>query len=251
MDKHKFYVDYPEEREIKNHVQFIVSAGLTKPKSFLQSLSEMYQQLGFRYLFRDATEILFTVSLALCVLIYGIFSLDSSIQTDDIYSFIFTLSPVLYFIVASLFLVNALTKNTFAVEMTCKYHVFQLAAFRMLIFSVIALILNSLLIVVVSLLFQSINVLEALLLSSSSLSVFSVLYLYVLQRVKGRYSTYAMMAGWLLVNLLPAFFSQDVYSVFLSHVPVYVYAVVCAASLVLYVNSLKKLIAFRHAEGVL
>ncbi len=209
----------------------------------------MYQQLGFRYLFRDATEILFVVFLALCVFLYGILSLDSSIKTNDIYFFIFTLSPVIYFTVASLFLIIALTKNTFAVEMTCKYHVFQLAAFRMLIFSVLALILNSFLILIVSLLFQSISVLQALLLSCSSLSIFSVLYLYVLQHIKGRYSTYALMASWLLVNFIPALLSQDVYAAFLSHVPSYVYMVVCAVSLALYVNSLKKLIAFR--EGVL
>ncbi|MBY6037275.1 hypothetical protein KUV80_11445 [Fictibacillus nanhaiensis] len=251
MEKQNFFVDYPEEHQVDHHIHSIVSAGLSKPKTFIQFLNEMYQQLGFRYLFRDATELIFVVCLALGVLIYGLFSLDSSVKTEDIYSFIFTLSPVLYFTVASLFLVNALTNDTFAVEMTCKYHVFQLAAFRMLMFSVISLILNSFLILVVFILLQSINLLEAMILSFSSLSVFSVLYLYVLQHVKGRYSTYAVMAGWLLVNFLPAFFKQDVYSAFLSHVPLYVYVTVCAASLALYFNRLKKLIAFRDAEGVL
>ncbi|MBH0169078.1 hypothetical protein [Fictibacillus sp. 18YEL24] len=251
MEKQKFHIEYPTDLERKNQILSIVSAGLTKPKSFLSYLLEMYQQLGFRYLFRDATEILFTTCLALAVMLYGIFSLKSSLDMQDLYSFIFTLSPIFFFALSSLFLVRALMKDTFSVEMTCKYHVFQLAAFRMLIFSLLTMLMNIALIIVLSFLFQSIQILDALLLSCSSLSLFSVLYLYALHHAKGPFATYLMMASWLLVNVLPATLNQNMYSMFLSHVPTYVYGVVLIISIVLYVKTLKKLIAFRGAEGVL
>ncbi|MBN3553912.1 hypothetical protein JYA63_06535 [Fictibacillus nanhaiensis] len=250
MEKEKFHIEYPTDSERGKQISYIVSVGLTKPKSFLSYLHEMYQQLGFRYLFRDATEILFTIGLALAVMLYGIFSLKSSIDTQALYSFIFTLSPICFFALSSLFLVRALTKDTFSVEMTCKYHVFQLAAFRMLIFSLLTMVMNIVLIIVLSFLFQSIHILDALLLSCSSLSIFSVLYLYALRHAKGLYATYVMMTSWLIVNVLPAFLSQNMYSMFLSHVPAYVYGIVLIISIVLYVKTLKKLIAFRGAEGV-
>ncbi|MED1865766.1 hypothetical protein P4V41_20095 [Fictibacillus nanhaiensis] len=251
MEKQKFIIDHPTDPERENQISYIVSVGLTKPKSFLSYLLEMYQQLGFRYLFRDATEIVFTLFLAVAVMLYGIFSLKSSFDTQDLYSFIFTLSPIFYFTISSLFLVRALMKDTFSVEMTCKYHVFQLAAFRMLIFSLLAMVLNIVLIIVLSFLFQSLQVIEALLLSCSSLSIFSVLYLYVLRHARGPYSTYILMASWLLINIVPALLSKNIYAMFLSHIPAYVYAIVLIISIVLYVKTLKKLIAFRGAEGVL
>ncbi|WP_416729875.1 hypothetical protein [Fictibacillus sp. JL2B1089] len=251
MEKQKFHIEYPTDAERENQLSYIVSVGLTKPKSFLSYLLEMYQQLGFRYLFRDATEILFTTCLALALLLYCIFSMKSSINTQDLYSFIFTLSPIFFFALSSLFLVRALMKDTFSVEMTCKYHVFQLAAFRMLIFSLLTMLMNIALIIVLSFLFQSIQILDALLLSCSSLSIFSVLYLYALRHAKGPYATYVMMTSWLIVNFLPAILNQNMYSMFLSHVPAYVYGGVLIISILLYVKTLKKLIAFRGAEGVL
>jgi hypothetical protein len=167
----------------------------------------------------------------------------------EVYSLIFILSPVLYFVIGTVFLVRK--NNTFEVEMTCKYHVFQLAAFRMLAFSIIAMLANILLVVVVFLSFQAINIMEALMISISSLSIFSTLYLYAIQKLRNRFTSLIVMTSWLLINLLPVFLSQDIYSLLLSKVPALVYLVVVTASLTFYMNSLKKLIAFRNVEGVL
>lgn len=248
-DQEKFSVDYPNKMLIQQQVQAIVSAGIKKPKSYPQYLKEMYQNLGLGYIFRDATELIFIILIAFGVLFTSINTLDNDVIAKDLYSLIFILSPVLYFVIGTFFLVRK--NNTFEVEMTCKYHVFQLAAFRMLAFSIIAMLANILLVVVVFLSFQFINIIEALMISISSLSVFSALYLYAIQKLRIRFTSLIIMTSWLLINLLPVVLSQDIYSLLLSKVPALVYLIVVTASLTFYMNSLKKLIAFRNVEGVL
>lgn len=252
MKDEKWTVDYPDEQTMKSEIQFIVSSGLVKPKRFHEYLLEMYRQLGFRYLFRDATEIIFTMLMASAVMVFGLFHvMDGAMEADRLYSYLFVMSPILYMLVAVLFLVNLRSRDTFAVEMTCKYHVFQLAAFRMLVFSVLAILLNIASILILFLFYQSFSIVEALLISISSLGVFSTAFLYIIQKVKSRVADYAAVAGWVLANGALAYFSGEWYLAALSQVPVYVYIVVSVACLFLYVQRLKFFITLRNVEEVL
>lgn len=252
MKDDKWSVDFPDDSEMDSEIQFIVNKGLVKPKPFYEYLFEMYRQLGFRYLFRDATEVLFTVLLVSFAMVFGLFQvMDSGKDEGGLYSYLFTVSPILYMLIASLFLVNLRSRDTFAVEMTCKYHVYQLAAFRMLVFSVLAVVLNLAYILILFLFYQTFNIVEAMLISVSSLSLFSTGYLYIIQKVKLRATSYAVMAGWLFVNAALAYFSKELYSSVLSQVPFYVYMSVIAGCLYLYVRRLKYFITFRNVEGVM
>jgi len=125
VKKEKWTIDIPDEKTIKSQIDLIVTRGISKPKAFHAYLSEMYQQLGFRYLFRDATEILFVILLTFSVFVFGIFPIaESKVQIGTLYSYLFVLSPILYMLIASIFVVNVYKRDTFEVEMTCKYHVF-------------------------------------------------------------------------------------------------------------------------------
>jgi hypothetical protein len=248
----RWTVDYPDESKMKSEIQFIVSNGLVKPKQFHEYLFEMYKQLGFRYLFRDATEVIFTLLFVSFAMVFGLFHvIDSGKDAGELYAYLFTMSPILYMLVASLFLVNLSSRDTFAVEMTCKYHVYQLAAFRMLVFSVLAVLLNIAYILILFMFYQNFNIMEALLISVSSLSVFSTGYLYIIQKVKLRVTTYAVMAGWLFVNAALAYFSTELYAYVLSQIPIYVYITVSLSCLYLYVRRLNYFITFRNVEGVM
>lgn len=252
MKKEKLTIDYPDEQTIKSQIELIISKGVTKPKSFPKYLREMYQQLGFRYLFRDATELIFVVLLAVSVFLFGAFqAIENEMQVSKMYSFIFILSPILYILIATLFLVNVSRKSTFEVEMTCKYHVFQLAAFRMLVFSIVSVLINICLIIFLSMIIHTFKLFEALLISISSLSVFATIYLYVLQKFKSRFASYVMIAGWLMINFIPAVYSLEFYTFVLSQIPIYLYVVVSLGCLFVYLFRLKKFITFRNIEGVL
>jgi hypothetical protein len=248
----RWTVDYPDEQTMKSEIQFIVSSGLVKPKKFHEYLLEMYRQLGFRYLFRDATEIIFTMLIASAAMVFGLFQvMEGAMEADRLYSYLFIMSPILYMLVAVLFLVNLRSRDTFAVEMTCKYHVFQLAAFRMLVFSILAILLNIASILILFLFYQSFSIVEAVLISISSLGVFSTMFLYIIQKVKSRVAGYAAVAGWVLANVALAYFNSELYDAVLSQIPVYVYIAVSVGCLVLYVRRLKVFITLRNVEEVL
>ena len=252
MKDDKWSVDYPDDSKMIGEIQAILSKGLIKPKPFHEHLMEMYRQLGFRYLFRDATEVLFTVLLVSFAMVFGLFQvMDSGKDEGGLYSYLFTMSPILYMLIAWIFLVNLRNRDTFAVEMTCKYHVYQLAAFRMLVFSILAVFLNLAYIMILFMFYQNFSIVEAMLISVSSLSLFSTGYLYIIQKVKLRVTSYAVMAGWLFVNAALAYFSKELYVAVLSQVPFYVYISVIAGCLYLYVRRLKYFITFRNVEGVM
>ncbi|MCM3575993.1 hypothetical protein M3172_22745 [Mesobacillus subterraneus] len=252
MKDDKWSVDFPDDSEMTGEIQIILSKGLIKSKPFHEYLMEMYRQLGFRYLFRDATEVLFTVLVVSFAMVFGLFQvMDSGKDEGGLYSYLFTMSPILYMLIASIFLVNLRSRDTFVVEMTCKYHVYQLAAFRMLVFSILAVLLNLAYIMVLFMFYPNFNIAEAMLISVSSLSIFSTGYLYIIQKVKTRITSYAVMAGWLLVNAALAYFSKELYASVLSQVPFYVYISVIAVCLYLYARRLKYFITFRNVEGVM
>lgn len=248
----RWTVDYPDESKMKSEISFIVSKGLVKPKRFHEYLFEMYRQLGFRYLFRDGTEIIFTLLLISFAMVFGLFHVvENGKNADGLYAYLFVMSPILYMLVAALFLVNLRSSDTFAVEMTCKYHVYQLAAFRMLVFSIVGILLNISYILMLYLVYQDFNVGEAMLISVSSLSIFSTGYLYIIQKVKLRVTTYAVMAGWLLVNASLAYFSNELYANLLSQIPFFVYITVIVGCLYLYIRRLQFFLTFRNVEGVM
>ncbi|WLR54570.1 hypothetical protein LC048_19410 [Mesobacillus subterraneus] len=252
LEDEKWTVDFPDDSELKSEIQFIVTKGLVKPKHFHEYLFEMYKQLGFRYLFRDATEIIFTLLLVSIAMMFSLAQvMESGKAANDLYAYLFTMAPILYMLIAALFLVNIRHSHTFAIEMTCKYHVYQLAAFRMLVFSIAAALLNIMYILLLFLFYQTFNLVEAMLISVSSLSIFSTGYLYIIQKVKLRVTTYAVMAGWLFVNAALAYFSKELYANVLSHIPFYVYISVIAGCLYLYVRRLNFFLTFRNVEGVI
>lgn len=252
MKDEKWTVDYPDEQTMNSEIQFIVSSGLVKPKKFHEYLLEMYRQLGFRYLFRDATEIIFTMLMASAAMVFGLFQvMEGAIEADKLYSYLFIMSPILYLLIAVLFLVNLRSRDTFALEMTCKYHVFQLAVFRMLVFSILAILLNIASILILFLFYQSFSIVEALLISISSLGIFSTVFLYIIQKVKSRVAGYAAVAGWVLANVALFYFNSELYDAVLSQIPVYVYVAVSAGCLVLYVRRLKFFITLRNVEEVM
>ncbi|MBM7702798.1 hypothetical protein [Metabacillus iocasae] len=252
MKKETWRVDYPDEQTMKTQIREIVAKGVKKPTSFPAHLNEMYKQLGFRYLFHDATDVLFVFFIGLSVLGLGWFyTADQLYSINQLYSLLFVSSPLLYLLMAVFFLVRASERRTFEVEMTCKYHVFQLAAFRMLVFGLGAIVCNGAVVVILSLVYESLHVLEALCMSMSSLSLFATSFLYVSQKVRKKWGSYGFIGAWLLINVTAAVYSIEVYLVILRHIPIYGYVIVFALCTYAYFLRLKKMMSYQQVKGVL
>jgi hypothetical protein len=160
-------------------------------------------------------------------------------------------SPILYFAISLVSFINTKQEGTYEVEMTCKYNIYQLAAFRMLVFSVFCIVFNFSALYLVSTLYNQINFLQAFMISITSLFLFSTIFLYIILKVHSKLTTYFVLLGWVVMNLQLSIFSRSIYTVFLKNIPIYVYLALIVTCSYTYINSLKKLITFNNIEGVI
>lgn len=246
-------VNMPTEKEIKSEIDFIVTQGLGKRESFYSYLKSMHKQIGIRNLFRDGLEIAFTILLVSSILFSVI--IDRNIYFSEnikaIYAYLFTVSPILYLSMSILNLIIAKQNKTYEVEMTCKYNIYQVSAFRMLVFSIICILFNSFFIYIVAYLYENIDYLRALIISIASLFLFSTIFLFAITKVKNRSIKYFTTLGWIGFNLALFILKIDFYIQLLNKVSIYTWIIVAIASLIMYIKNLKTLIVFRYMEGMI
>lgn len=252
MQKDKFDIEYPDEGIIKEQIKTIVMTGMTPKESFYSHLKEMYKQLGFKYLFRDKSEIIFAMLLTTLILISIGLSAKDYFEMDvgNVYTFIFISSPILYVVICLLSYLKLKQTNSYEVEMTCKYNVYQVAAFRMLVFSIVCLGINAGFISLMSASYQHVNFLQAFMISVSSLFLFSTISLYLAARIRSKLANYFFAVGWILMNLLISVYSNAAYQLWIQHIPLYVYIILILVCMIVYLKNLKRLIAFKKVEGV-
>ncbi|OWA36920.1 hypothetical protein B9G55_02250 [Saccharibacillus sp. O16] len=242
-------VDYPSESEERRQVAGILETALPGRPSFLVYVTEMYRQIGFRHLFRDLTEIVFVLLLGIGVWIFtALFAMEQR-NTELAYTFIFTVSPLLYLVVSVIFFAELRRRDTYAVEMSCRYNVYQLASLRMLMFAAVCLVLNALLVGLISAAYGRVDMLRGLLLSASSLMLFAAAFLYGMLRGKNAAMRYLWVVAWPMLNLVTAIAQPAFYHLLLMQVPLYVYALLFAAGVWGYIRQIRRMIAIR--SGVL
>ncbi|WP_349409868.1 hypothetical protein [Pseudalkalibacillus sp. SCS-8] len=252
MDKQRFEIPYPDEKEMQMEISMILEKGLDPKTSFGTYLMNMYRNIGLRHLFHDWTEILYTLVIALFLLGAMGIGVMEWVPADqlNIYTFIFIGSPLTYFTFAYLFFLNQKQKATYEVEMTCKYNLHQLAAFRMLVFSLFSLMVNGVIILLIAAQ-KEINVLYAFLISSSALFLFAMAFLYVQLHMKSRQAKWTVACVWVVGNVTAAFYSKDVYQLLLQHIPFYLYGIITVGAAILYIRSLKGLLFSTRMKGLI
>ncbi|MBU3127227.1 hypothetical protein [Clostridium tagluense] len=253
MGKHEPYIDFPDDSTIKFQINSIVTKGLNPQQSFYSYVKNMYKQIGIRNLFHDITEIVFAVVIILSVLVFISISsnIPKNIENGSIYSFIFVFSPILYLVISLVSFINTKQKDTYDIEMTCKYNIYQLAAFRMLVFSVFCITFNISFLYLLSALYKQINFLQAFMISVTSLLLFSITFLYIIFKMHSKFTVYFVIFAWVIINLGVAIFSTEIYNMFLNEIPIYIYLVVTVTCSCVYINNLKKLITFKNIKGVI
>ncbi|MBM7553103.1 hypothetical protein JOC33_002001 [Thalassobacillus pellis] len=251
MNKERIDIPYPDEDSIQMEINTIIAKGLNPKASFGSYLAAIYRSVGFRHLFHDWTEILYTLFITLFVLAVTSMSVMEWIPVEklNIYTFIFIGSPITYFVFAYVFFVNQKQKATYEVEMTCKYNLHQLAAFRMLVFSVLSMLINSVIILSISL-HKSLDILHAFLLSSSALFLFALAFLYVQLHMKSFQAKLTVTGMWVLGNILVSIHSVEFYEAFLQQIPFYIYGLIGIVAAGLYIRSLKGLLFAIRMKGL-
>lgn len=159
------------------------------------------------------------------------------------------MSPILYLSMSILNLIVAKQNKTYEVEMTCKYNIYQISAFRMLVFSIICILFNSFFIYIVAYLYENIDYLRALIISIASLFLFSTIFLFAITKVKNRSIKYFITLGWIGFNLALFVLKIDFYIQLLNKVSIYTWIIVAVASLIMYIKILKHLLYLEIWKG--
>lgn len=252
MGKEKFHIPFPDEDTIRNQINQIVSTSVKGKESFFTYLKSMYQQVGIKHLFSDRSELTFILITAITLLILFFIRPDpATAQMDDLYAFIFLISPVLFIVLSIYTYTNKITNATYEVEMVCKYNVFQIIAFRMLVFSVITILVNSLTIFFIVRVYDYIQFFRAFMISTSGLFIFSVVFLYILMKRRTKVVATIMIFAWLIGNLILRFMNNKLYSDILVNLPLFIYGIIIIISIFIYINFLKRLIHYKQTEELL
>lgn len=250
MNKEKFHIKLPDEYTIQTQIQHIVDNGLQKKVSFFAYLKSMYQHIGLKHVFSDRIEYVIASVTAITFFIISFFMPGpAEDQVDYLYSLIFLLSPILFTALSVYTYSNKIICGTFELEMSCKYNVFQIIAFRMLAFSVIAILLNTITILLMILKYEDIQFFRAFMISNTGLFTFSVLFLFIMMKRRSKIVAFAIIGGWTFINLILLSVNSSVYREIVFNLPLIVYALVILATSYFYFRSLNRLIQYQQAEG--
>lgn len=251
MNKEKFHIPLPDENTIQMQIQQIVDRGLPKKKSFMSYLKSMYRHIGLRHLFSDRIEYAITFITAITYIIITFYQPErSEIDEYYLYGLIFLLSPILFIALSIYTYSNKIICGTFELEMSCKYNVFQIIVFRMLVFSIIAILLNTATILLMILKYEHIQFFRAFMISNTGLFTFSVLFLFIMMKRRSKIVALATIGGWMLINLILLSVNSSVYREIVFNLPLIVYALVILGTSYFYLKSLNRLIQYQQAEGV-
>jgi len=242
-------IPYPSDDEIERQIRQIVGKGVVKRKSFLSELVALQRNVGWQMLLPNKNENVFTVIIVMAILLLEWLALGSLDEPKLNYLLLFfMISP---FIFASLSIYSFYEKQenqTFELEMTTKYTVFQLIGLRMLFFSFFAILLNTSL----SFLFMStldIGFWRLWLISLTSLFLFAVGMLYVLKSGRAVRRMLVYSFGWIITNVLCMNYANDIIVQFLLQLPLVVYIMLLMTFIWLFIFNFKNFY-LRKQEGI-
>ncbi|MBW8350875.1 hypothetical protein K0H71_15685 [Bacillus sp. IITD106] len=252
MSKEKFHIPMPDDEIVRKEIKTIVRAGVKRKESFPSFLLNLYREIGFRYLFTNPKDGILVTLSAMAVLIFLFLTITepSNVNETDVYGFVFLISPLLFMALSLYDLFHKKHSATFEVEMVAKYNLYQVAAFRMFNFSVISIIVNTISIISLVSLYDTLQFFRTFMISTTALFLFSVIFLMVYMKGRSGFTALQVGGGWIGLNIVFSFVNNQAYIHFLMTIPIFIYGIVLAGSIILYVLYLSKLVRMKPAEGV-
>lgn len=203
-------------KEKEASIAYILEKGLVQPKSVGQQILELYQQLGFRYLFWDDLYCLFFSIVTLS----SVFVTMLFIPYDYQLSFLMVSAPFLYLILTFFSEISERLSGLYELKQTFHYTIFQLTAFRILFHALLGFILTT------GLVFFTMKGsgewLLALALSFLSLSLCTVTHLFVLRWVSQTWNVFGFLIIWsFLFTSFPLWFGLKKWESLLNTLPLW------------------------------
>lgn len=229
--KNNEQIPYPSEKEIKKQISLIVDNGLSTKKFTLSDFINFYKQIGFSNLFPNRNEWIFTIISLLAILLFTWVSVGTQGKlTPTYFAFLFMMSPFIFISTACFSFYDKKENQTYELEMTTKYTIFQLICLRMLLFSGISIIANTSVSLWLSYLLH-IEFLRLWLLSLTGLFLFGTGFFIALRTGQVIRKTIGYSISWILLNSCLMYFANSLYIKVLGQLPTIVY--VCLVGLLM------------------
>jgi hypothetical protein len=232
----------PTQSEKDKAIESILDKGLRKPRSMWSALREIYRLLRFRFIFWDTAQALVLSAITL-VLVSLFIPLSPAALRHTV---LFGSSPLLFVIV--MFFSETIERGDglYELKLTCKYTIQQIAAFRIMCFSLLGIVFC-----VGVTAYQAKNIhklLRLFPLSLCALFLCAFISLFLIRRFAGKL-TYALAAAlWIAIAFGPALLFGDKWELLLSGLPVAVTVVITVLSGALFLYEIKKFTNTRHKE---
>ena len=244
--KHNEHIPYPSEKEIQKQISIIVNKGLPTKKL---TISRFYKQIGFYNLLPNRHEWLFTGISVLSILLVIWLSVDiQQTRTPAYFAFLFMLSPFVFISTACFSFYDKKENQTYELEMTTKYTIFQLICVRMLLFSGLSIVVNTSISLWLSQMLH-VEFLRLWLLSLTGLFLFGIGFFMTLRTGQVIRKMIAYAISWVVLNSFLVLFAHTLYMKALVQLPTIVYACLVILLLGLFVKMFQKTY-LRQQEGV-
>lgn len=239
----------PDEQTIQFEIEHILSK---QQETFSRYLYKLYKQIGIKNLLPTRWgEICIILSvMAFLIFLTSTFSDSERMREQDFYALTFLLAPLLYMSLSVYNFAQKIQLATYEVEMVCKYNLYQIAAFRMLALSVISIFINIVSIFSLVMTYENLSFFRALIISITSLFLFSILFLFACMKKRSVTSANLVISSWILLNFGFKLVNSHLYEGFLMKTPILVYVSVLIISMIIYIKYLNKLMYLKPSEGV-
>lgn len=246
------YMDKFEDINIPDfEIEEIVNEGIEEKESFFKYLKRMKNTLGLKVIFIDKLELI-SLGLILTVAMFLIgynFALGSSHRIGEFYGITFLFSPIIYLFMSLYGLVKSKENNMIEIETTCKYNIYQIATFRIFVFSIIGALINVFIIGLISLLGKNIGFIRLSIISIAGVFLFSSIMLLIITKVKGKIGKYIYVCLWIGINLWISFFSDKIGDLIFLKIPIWIHLFIAIGAMGAYIKNLKNLINLRRDKG--
>lgn len=242
-------IEYPTNEQIEKSVEIICREGIEKRDTIFSFLKNMTFNLGIKNIFYGVYDVML-ISLIVTGAVYTLFFFwvnNLPNAEEKIYLFSFTFAPFMFALLFFLNFAKERTSDTFIIKMTCKYSFLHLLAYRMFVFSLLSVVVNSLYILVLFSDFK-ISFVTVISLSLSALFVYSLLLIAMLIKFSTVKPVIAFSVLWIAADILFYVYSKEFLMGFLKSVPLFVWIIIVAGAAILYFTSLPKLISKRRNE---
>ncbi len=235
-------VIYPNEEQIHGAVQKICAAGVQKPDGFFRFVRRMQGQIGLRQIFLGCYDVLlFLLSLALFLIFCLALTLETAtVLHSRVYPSAFACAPLFYALALILCYAKERGSACFALKMSCKYNLLYLLAYRMFVFALGGLGLNTVFAMVCSARLDA-SFAQLFCLSFSALFLFAAAFIALLPRMRPVRAISLLALLWLALTALPALLFAEAFTAFLLRIPEAVYLLLSVCCVLLYLRFLARI----------